>query len=50
MSDYIRRQVINYFIDSGMSEGVAKKKVAKLSDARVAEIYDTEEYFEREGK
>lgn len=50
MSNYIRNHVINYFIDSGFTEKQAKAKVKKMSDSQVAHIYDTEEYFEREGK
>lgn len=40
-SDYERKELVNYYIDSGFSEEDAKKKVAKMSNRRVSFIYDT---------
>lgn len=48
--DYIRNAVLSYFMDSGITEKKAHKKLNKLSYKEVCKIYDHEPYFEREGK
>lgn len=47
---YIRKEVINYFCDSGYSFKDAKKKVSKMPEHELCDLYDNEPYFQEEGK
>jgi hypothetical protein len=46
---YVRSKVLKYFTDSGLSESKAQKKLDKMTDTEVFEIYETEPYFNENG-
>lgn len=46
---YVKDRVLRYFMDSGMTEKDAKKKIKSLSQKELNRIYDEEPYFEENG-